>query len=149
ERARGLAYATDFKVRALAMMFAADNRRHPNALRARFEAYCPPVAAFLRDVRRKDHRRAARLLQNAEATLFVHRICGRLLREHPDAPLLTKHDAVGTTPAHAVAVAGVILDEFAKLGLRPTLKVTGAGLTPIIRQGLGRLSDRIRIEGEK
>jgi hypothetical protein len=44
------------------------------------------------------------------------------MRERPDLPLFTIHDPVGTTPEHAEYVRGVVMREFAALGLSPTLK---------------------------
>jgi hypothetical protein len=87
-----------------------------------FSARYPRVAEMLHAVRRKEHARAAWLLQNLEATLFIHRACGRLMRARPDLPVYTVHDCVFTVPDGVPAVRGVLLDEFARLGVEPTLK---------------------------
>jgi len=49
-----------------------------------FAARYPDVFAVLRALKRKDYRRSAWTLQNAEATLVIGTICGRLMRERPD-----------------------------------------------------------------
>jgi hypothetical protein len=135
-----------YKVRFLVTLYAADNPKHPNALRRRLAERFPPVAEFAAALRRKDHRRAARLMQNVESTLFIHRVCGRITRDRPDVPLLTKHDALGTTPQHATYVAGVIHEEFAWLGLDPTLKVSGPGITATVREQLAALGPKVKIQ---
>jgi len=90
--------------------------------RAFSDAY-PAVAAMLHRVKKKDHRRASWLLQNLESTVFIHRVCGRLMREYPSMPVYTIHDSVYTTAAGREAVREVILDEFREsFGLVPTLK---------------------------
>jgi hypothetical protein len=55
--------------------------------------------------------------------LFIYRICGRIMRERPRMALLTLHDSLLTSSkADLDYIVGVILDEFRKLGVTPTLK---------------------------
>ena len=54
---------------------------------------------------------------------MIRGVCGRLIEEHSDCPLITVHDAILTTAPWVATVQQVILDEFGKLGIRPTLKV--------------------------
>jgi hypothetical protein len=72
-------------------------------------------------VKGKNYRHSAYLLQNLEATLFIYKICGRIMREKPALPLYTVHDSLLTTREHVEYVRSVILDEFRKLGIHPTL----------------------------
>ena len=62
------------------------------------------------------------MLQNFEATVFIYRVCGRIMKEKPDLFVATIHDSVLTTPENVEYVETVIRDEFAKLGVTPTLK---------------------------
>jgi hypothetical protein len=95
---------------------------YPNGMWARLSRRFPAVARVLSEIKERDYRRAAWLMQCLESTVFIHRICGRIKRERPDVPLLTKHDSLGTVPQHVEYVEGVIRDEFARLGVGVTLK---------------------------
>jgi hypothetical protein len=98
------------------------NKRFPSETKARIRSTFGEMADFLHALKRRDHTLAARLAQNWEATLFTHRVCGRILKERPDAPVFTIHDSVLTTPDSVGYVRSVILDEFARLGVTPSLK---------------------------
>jgi hypothetical protein len=63
-----------------------------------------------------------RKMQNVESTLVIGTICERLMREHPDIPLLTIHDSIATTAAHAPLVRRVMVEELLRAGLRPMIK---------------------------
>jgi hypothetical protein len=112
------------KVRVLAAFYSAIGRRRrfPNTTRKRLQAKYPSVARVLHELKEEDHRRAAWTMQAFESCIFVKRVCGRLRRRHPDIPVFTIHDSVLTTPEFVPTVEAVILDEFGKLGLRPSLK---------------------------
>lgn len=72
---------------------------------------------MLRALKRTDYRRSAWVLQNAEATLVVDVICGRLMRERPDLTLFTIHDSFLVLPEDAVYVRSVVEDEFRNRGV--------------------------------
>jgi hypothetical protein len=99
------------------------NPKYPNEMKRRLRAAFPLVARMLSELKRKDHARAAHLMQNYESAVFVKRICGRIVTERPGVLLVTKHDSILTTPDHVDYLRGMILDEFAALGVNPTLKV--------------------------
>jgi hypothetical protein len=124
QRARGKDYRRRFKKRFYRVLFGRNRStsRFPNPLRARFQALYPAAARVLRRLKKKNYRHSSHLLQNYEATLFIHRICGRIMRERPDVALFTIHDSILTTPDAVGYVRGVILDEFSKLGVTPTLR---------------------------
>jgi hypothetical protein len=96
--------------------------RAANLMLPRLRAQYPSVANMLREMKRKDHARAAHVMQNYEATLFIHVICNRIRGECPSLPLFTIHDSLLTTPEHVEYVKGIIREEFARLGVRPSLK---------------------------
>lgn len=124
EKARGDKYRQRFKQRFYGVLFGGNvsRGRFPNKLRLRFRRRYPSMAGVLRALKRKEFRHSSHVLQNYEATLFIHRICGRIMKERPDTVVYTIHDSILTTPDAAAYVRGVILDEFKKLGVTPTLK---------------------------
>lgn len=127
ERARGDEYRDQFKVRFYAVLFGRNESRDPrfpNELRRRFRERYPKEAAVLQELKRRNYRHSSHLLQNFEATLVIHRICGRVMRERPGTPLYTIHDSLGTTPECLDYVRGVILGEYGRIGIRPSLKET-------------------------
>lgn len=101
------------------VLFGRNNTK--GTLHKRFRARYPEIAAMLRELKRKDYRRSAWILQNCEATIFVEGICKRVLKQMPDAPILTVHDCLLTTPENAQAVGAILLDEFNRLGCHPML----------------------------
>jgi hypothetical protein len=114
-------FAARFKVAVLKVMYKANNKNCRGRLELRMRRLFPSIMAMLDDVKRKDHGRAARIMQTYESTLFVHRISGRIMRERPGTLVVTKHDAIGTTPDAKAYVLAITREEFAKVGLNPTL----------------------------
>jgi len=90
-------------------------------LRDHYEKTYPSVAQMLKQVKRKDHARAAHLMQNAESTLFIGTIAAGLLEHHPNMPLVTIHDGLYTTERHLDTVRQAIIAEFQKIDVHPTL----------------------------
>lgn len=91
-------------------------------LKDRFEARFPSIAGMLREVKKRNYRHSSWLMQNYEATIFIYTICNRIRVERPDVMLLTIHDSLLTVPGEVEYVESIIMDEFRKLGIRPTLK---------------------------
>jgi hypothetical protein len=83
----------------------------------------PTVAGFLYRIKMREYERLAHLLQGHESNFFISTVCPRIRRERPDLPLYTIHDSLLTTPVHVGYVRGVVMDEFRKMGLEPSLKV--------------------------
>ncbi|MBL6705875.1 MAG: hypothetical protein ISQ06_07170 [Planctomycetaceae bacterium] len=110
-----------FKQRIFAdVLFGRDSFR--SQIRARFSAQYPTVAAMLADLKQHDFRRPSWLMQSRESTLFVGRVCRRIMADRPDISLATIHDSFLVTEPHAEYVEGIALDEFARLGVKPTFK---------------------------
>jgi hypothetical protein len=91
-------------------------------MKARLKAKYPAVARMLHDLKRRDHSRAACLMQNYEATLFIHRVCGRIMKERPDLILFTIHDSILTTRDNVAYVKRVFTEEFNRVGISPCLR---------------------------
>jgi hypothetical protein len=89
----------------------------------RYSARWPTVASFLERIKRDDYRRAAWLLQRAEASLVILGACGDLMRDRPDIPILTVHDAILTPARHIWDVASALRLPWERLGVTPKLKV--------------------------
>jgi hypothetical protein len=90
----------------------------------RLEAEYPTVAGYVRAVKSHDYKRLAHLLQGEESAFFIRAVCGRIRGERPGLPLYTIHDSLLTTPRHVEYVRVVVMDEFRKMGLVPSLKAT-------------------------
>jgi hypothetical protein len=99
------------------VLFGPNRSHRPRPLRDRFTCAYPAVARVLRELKRKDYARSSWLLQNAEATLVIGRICGRLMAEHPDLALFTIHDSFLVAPDDAGVVVSAVRDGFAGLGV--------------------------------
>jgi len=95
--------------------------RIKSAVKNAFSAKFPNVAGMLERLKTPDHSRAAKIMQNLEATIFIHNICGRLLRECPEMFLLTIHDSVLLVAGETNKVKEVIADEFKRFGIEPPL----------------------------
>jgi hypothetical protein len=113
------------KRRVLVALYSRNKPKNPrfrNEMKARLKARFPSMAEMLTDLKRREHSRAAHLMQNWEATIFIYRICHRIMEKRPDTVIFTIHDSLLTTPDSVKYVKGVIQEEFANLGVCPSLK---------------------------
>jgi hypothetical protein len=92
-------------------------RRGKKPLRQHLKEWVPPLYDMLAELKHNDHAHAALLMQNLEATMFIHRICGRLAREEPNMPLFTLHDSLLVPSTCLPALRAIIVEEFARIGL--------------------------------
>jgi hypothetical protein len=113
---------SDFKRRFFAHVFFCENWPETESAKA-FGAAFPSVYAVVRREKEPDYTELAKNLQRAESGLMIGGVATRLMNEAPQIPVLTIHDSIMTTPEHAETVRSVMLEEFAKAGLRPTIKV--------------------------
>lgn len=90
-------------------------------LRFQFEEKYPSMSLVLKELKKKDYRRAAWVLQNYESTLFIGIICNEIKNERPHTPLLTIHDSLLTTRNNVQYVKERILKTFNRLGVNPIL----------------------------
>src|SRR3954470_12970177 len=63
------------------------------------------------------------LLQAHESKLMIDIIARRILAEMPGTFVGTIHDSIMTTPERAEAVRGVMVEEFGRFGLSPTIRL--------------------------
>ena len=89
----------------------------------------PTVAATIREMKGIQDNALIHALTRLEASMIYDRIVRRVMDENHsrigrDAfiPILTIHDAVGTTPEHLDWLRGVVKEEFAELGFNVTVK---------------------------
>jgi hypothetical protein len=82
----------------------------------------PTVFQAINDLKRKDYRQLAYLLQAHESKLMIDIICRKILDELPGSFIATIHDPILTTPDKADEVRGIMLREFRGFGLHPTIR---------------------------
>jgi hypothetical protein len=83
----------------------------------------PTVYKAINDLKRKDHRQLAYLLQAHESKIMIDIICRRILIELPGTFIATIHDSIMTTPDKADEVRAIMVREFQKFGLHPTIRL--------------------------
>jgi hypothetical protein len=99
-----------------------------------FAAEFPGVLEVVKAVKRRvDYAYLACHMQNVESTLVINTICRRLMREYPHVPLITLHDSIATVPAYADLVRQVMVEEFARVGLRPIVKSEAWSVSETVR----------------
>ena len=54
---------------------------------------------------------------------MIEGVCGQLMNEHPDCPIVTIHDSIMTTENWVETVSTAIKYEFALLDIQPTLTI--------------------------
>ena len=116
----------DFKALFFEAIFFGKNRASTEGqktLKELFADLFPNVDAVMRRLKRKDHAFLACLMQHYEACFMINTVCRRLMNTVPDAPVFTIHDSILTTEAHVKIVNEVMKEEFAFLGLHPTIRV--------------------------
>jgi hypothetical protein len=93
-----------------------------------FAAEFPTIMGVIRSVKRRDYCDAGRTLQKIESGLMIHKVCRRLMLEHPAVPVITLHDSIMTTPENVELVRSVMAEEFERVGLHPKFKLeSGCG----------------------
>jgi hypothetical protein len=70
----------------------------------------------------RDHAVVAHVAQRVESWLVIERICGRVKAEIPGVVVATVHDAILVGRPYAAAVKAIMHEEFAVLGLSPTVR---------------------------
>jgi hypothetical protein len=83
----------------------------------------PTVYKAINDLKRKDYRQLAYLLQTHESKIMIDVICRKILDELPGTFIATIHDSIMTTPDKADEVREIMLREFRRFGLNPTIRL--------------------------
>ena len=89
-----------------------------------FEDQFPAMAAFMADIkgeRDKHYKNLSHQMQRGESKLIFGGCCRELMDRHPEVPVWTIHDSLLTVPGCEGLVRAVLLDNFARLGVEPTL----------------------------
>jgi hypothetical protein len=87
-----------------------------------FRTEFPTVFEFICEQKSSGYQELARNMQRAEANLMIDTVCLRLMKYHPEIPVVTIHDSILTTAEYLPTVKRIITEEFARMGLKPTLK---------------------------
>ena len=125
ERLMGLWGVDRAKAKKLTYRLFFGKTKKTSKSRRRFGKAFPSVLSFIDSYKAKDHGDLARQLQRDESRLVINGVCDSLRRIDPAMPVFTIHDSVMTTKAHQDIVQAVMLEEFERLGIRPSLKVEG------------------------
>jgi hypothetical protein len=83
----------------------------------------PNVYKAINDLKRKDYRQLAYLLQAHESKIMIDVICRRILAELPGTFIATIHDSIMTTPDKAEVVKMIMVREFQRFGLHPMIRM--------------------------
>ena len=83
----------------------------------------PTVYKAINDLKRKDYRQLAYLLQAHESKIMIDIICRRILDELPGTFIATIHDSIMTTPDKADVVKVIMVREFQRFGLNPMIRL--------------------------
>ena len=83
----------------------------------------PNVYKAINDLKRKDYRQLAYLLQAHESKIMIDVICRRILDELPGTFIATIHDSIMTTPDKAEVVKMIMVREFQRFGLNPMIRL--------------------------
>ena len=83
----------------------------------------PTVYKAINDLKRKDYRQLAYLLQAHESKIMIDIICRSILDELPGTFIATIHDSIMTTPDKADEVKTIMLREFQRFGLNPMIRM--------------------------
>jgi hypothetical protein len=111
----------EFKKKFFGGVFFCKNR--PVTKQARvFQAHFPSVYDVIFDLKAKDYRRLAHVLQRTESSLIINRVARRCMVELPGVCVVTIHDSVLTTTDGVEPVRQIITEEFRRVGLDPTIR---------------------------
>jgi len=83
----------------------------------------PTVFKAINNLKRKDYRQLAYLLQAHESKIMIDIICRRLLTELPGTFIGTIHDSIMTTTDKAEVVKMIMVREFQRFGLNPMIRL--------------------------
>ena len=83
----------------------------------------PTVAAELLKIKSKDYKKLAWIMQRTESKLMITEICGRIMQEQPNIFITTIHDSILTTQENVSTIQKIILEEFGRYGLSPTIRI--------------------------
>jgi hypothetical protein len=83
----------------------------------------PTVYKAINEIKKKDYHPLAYLLQAHESKIMIDIICRRILDELPGTFIATIHDSIMTTAEKADEVMAIMVKDFQRLGLNPTVRL--------------------------
>ncbi len=111
-----------FKRLIFSQVFFGKNKQ-TGKVRELFARDFPTVYKAINDLKRKDYRQLAYLLQAHESKIMIDIICRQILDELPGTFIATIHDSIMTTPDKVDEVRAIMKREFQRFGLDPTIRV--------------------------
>jgi len=91
----------------------------------------PSVMRAIGEMKQGNYRRLAHFAQRVESAFMYGQVVPRIMAERPGLFVGTIHDSILTTEGEERYVRQVILEEFARLGVSPNVKIEAtAGLPP-------------------
>lgn len=108
------------KAELIKVMYAKNGYR--STLKWLLEHDFPAMADFIHEVKKKDHCRLSRQLQEEERRFVVDTVCVRLFQTNKDLFLTTIHDALLARKSDCDLVVSIMREEFAKRGVHPRLE---------------------------
>jgi hypothetical protein len=95
-----------------------------------FRRLFPNVYDVVCEIKRKDHSHLAHILQRVESSLIINRDARRCMEDFPETFIATIHDSILTTPKAAGSIRAIMMQEFAGVGLAPTIRIEDLGASP-------------------
>jgi hypothetical protein len=123
-----LGVARDVAKRRIMVVFF-DRPWHRNTVSGVLNELFPGVMKAMQQIKRGDYRRLAHFAQRIESAFMFGRVVPQIMEHHPDLFVATIHDSILTTLGDAQFVRRLMLDEFARLGLSPQVKVEACSKT--------------------
>lgn len=80
-----------------------------------FRDHFPEIYEIFKQIKVKNHRALAHILQRIESELIIQKVCKRISIEKPDLPIFTIHDSIATTVGNENYVSTIIKEEALKL----------------------------------
>ncbi|MHC4400200.1 MAG: hypothetical protein ACYTG0_11015 [Planctomycetota bacterium] len=109
------------KRRVLASLYDKDS--HRNAVYEVLNDHFPTLMRRCRRLKAKDYRRLAHLAQRVESEFMYCRVVPRVMRERPGLFVTTIHDSILVPCGAEEYVRAVMLSEFRRLGISPTVRI--------------------------
>ena len=121
ERLPGGQDYAETKRRVLASLYGKDS--HRNHVYNILDRESPSLMEFVRQAKRRGHKRFSHLAQRTESAFMFGQVVPRLMREQPKMFVGTIHDSVLAPAPEAEYVRETMLAEFERLGVRPTVRI--------------------------
>ena len=87
-----------------------------------YDTLFPGLMEAVEKWKEDDYTRLPKAMQRVEAYVMYQVICERIRRERPETWLATIHDSILCHPDDAEYIRSVMVEEFAGIGARPTIK---------------------------